>query len=706
MRSQDLRLLLAMNTAIASIHDRDELLRVIMQRLQPVFDFCDVRVFVPEFDGRHHRQLIALPHQLPTLTVQGRRRVSCQLAGHPGSLVERLMQAETPQAFTVAAALAEYPDYVPFQRLTQAGIQSCLTAPLRCRGETIGLFWLNSPHADHFRADQFALFAAVCDQLAVAVSNIVAHEDRLERAQEQTLLLDIGRAIATIREKTDLLPVINQRILPVFGHSIAGIFTLTADGQRHRDWMVEIENTVLDKEVNQVLGSEYAHAGTVIALMMEHDQPDLYDLQQTQADGHGHPQLPLMLKQGLRYAIAAPLRVGGRVIGVFTVVATQPDAFAASQLPLFGAIADQLAVAVANIGAHEEVQRLEKQLRAEKAYLLEELNTSHNFGDIIGSSTTLRAVFQRVRQVAPTDTTVLIEGETGTGKELIARALHRQSSRHDRVLVKLNCATLPAQLIESELFGHEKGAFTGAYDRRIGKFELAHRGTIFLDEVGELPLELQAKLLRVLQEREIERVGGQRVIATDVRVIAATNRNLAQEVAAGRFRADLYYRLSVFPIQLPPLRERRDDIFQLATYFGQKFCRRLNRPFVGIRERCLPELLAYEWPGNVRELENVMEQAVIISNGQALDCGRTLANQPATVDDGAGLADAAPGRPTDLPRSPGLRAERDELERARIVAALHQTKWRIRGPGGAAERLHIKPTTLEARMKKLAIIRK
>ena len=389
----------------------------------------------------------------------------------------------------------------------------------------------------------------------------------------------------------------------------------------------------------------------------------------------------------------------------------QPNAYLTEHLQILDRLRQSMTLTLERVLAFDEIARLSEQLGRENRYLQEEVRTTANFEEIIGTSATLLAVFKQVAQVAPTDTSVLILGESGTGKELFARAVHNLSPRRSKLLIKVNCATLPANLIESELFGHEKGAFTGAIERRIGKFELAHRGTIFLDEIGEMPLDLQTKLLRVLQEKEIERLGGNSIIKTDVRVIAATNRRLEQEVAEGRFRLDLYYRLSVFPLQLPALRDRLEDIAQLAQFFAQKYCRKAGKPYHGISSSALTELLAYSWPGNIRELENIIEQAVIINDGQCpLTLGRPLVSTWIT---GSPARPFQPGLTSNSPLAPPAAAEprtlaevkhrHDETERETILAALTRTHGKIRGKGGAAELLDLKPTTLEYRMEKLGI---
>ena len=339
---------------------------------------------------------------------------------------------------------------------------------------------------------------------------------------------------------------------------------------------------------------------------------------------------------------------------------------------------DELARAESALGA----------LREENAYLEEELRTHAGNGDIAGSSPALRRVLTQVRRVADTDATVLLTGETGTGKELIATAIHRDSRRAGRLLVRVNCAALPAGLVESELFGHERGAFTGAIARKVGRFELADGGTLFLDEIGELPLEFQAKLLRVLQEGEFERVGGARTLRSDVRLIAATNRDLATAVQEGRFRADLFYRLNVFPIHLPPLRERRGDIPEIARHLLRKHAARMGRRVEGFHPDALAALTAYDWPGNVRELENVVERALVLADGPLLRVPGPLHGQ---APSGPGRA----GRPLTL----------DEAQRAHILAVLELTGWRVSGPNGAARILGVKPTTLETRMQKLRIQR-
>ncbi len=425
---------------------------------------------------------------------------------------------------------------------------------------------------------------------------------------------------------------------------------------------------------------------------------------------HQQPLLESMAKTlRMAAALAMPVAVGPAHRFTLSFFSRQPDAYRARHLALLDRLEQPVALTLARVVAFEEIARLSRQLQQENSYLQEEVKTASNFEEIIGTSPYLLRVFNQVSLVAPTDSTVLILGESGTGKELFARAIHSLSARCDKILVKLNCAALPATLIESELFGHEKGAFTGAHDRRIGKFELAKGGTIFLDEIGELPLELQAKLLRVLQEKEIERLGGNAPIKTDVRVLVATNRELEKEVSAGRFRMDLYFRLAVFPITLPPLRERASDVPALASFFAQKAARKLGKSFKGLLPAALQELAAYSWPGNIRELENIIEQSVILSDGQQpLALGRPLVNslfQPATGPAGVGAAPAGSGAAPPQPPKDLLDVKQmqQQTEREYILSVLVKTNGRVRGSGGAAELLHLKPTTLEYRMEKLGI---
>jgi transcriptional regulator with GAF, ATPase, and Fis domain len=366
------------------------------------------------------------------------------------------------------------------------------------------------------------------------------------------------------------------------------------------------------------------------------------------------------------------------------------SAFSQHDAEMLGQVAGQMAMAVNNALAFKQIAELRDRLTHEKQYLEEEINVEHRFDDIVGESTGLRNVLRQIETVAPTDATVLIEGETGTGKELLARAVHRLSPRSERTFIKLNCAAIPAGLLESELFGHEKGAFTGAIVRKMGRLELAHEGTLFLDEVGELPLDLQPKLLRALQEREIERLGGTRPIPINVRLIAATNRDLARMVAEKQFRSDLFYRLKVFPVVAPPLRERAADIPILVRHFVSRHARRMGKAIETIPPEAMAALVAWKWPGNVRELENFLERAVILSRGPVLRV--PLAELEIMEEEEEDAAAAA---------NPTLQA----AERDHILRALREAKGIIGGPGGAAERLGLKRTTLNSKMKKLSIER-
>lgn len=407
-------------------------------------------------------------------------------------------------------------------------------------------------------------------------------------------------------------------------------------------------------------------------------------------DEHRWPRLrERVLRFGIHGLCELPLTTARQRLGTLLFACKQRGAYDNSDFDFLQLVANHVAVAVENALAFEEIQTLKDKLAQEKTYLEEEVRTEHDFGEIIGDSVSLRQVLKKIETVAATGSTVLICGETGTGKELIARALHDLSPRRERTFVKLNCAAIPTGLLESELFGHEKGAFTGAIAQKVGRFELAHRGTLFLDEVGDIPSELQPKLLRVLQEQEFERLGGTKTIKVDVRLVAATHRDLARMVADSRFRSDLFYRLNVFPVVLPPLRERSDDIPRLVRHFTQRFARGMGRRIETIPTTVMEALVRYPWPGNVRELQNVIERAVILSTGPSLEVplGDLLlpaGPAPAAITAGATLADA---------------------EREHILGALRVSGWVIGGPNGAAARLGMKRTTLQKKMTKLGITR-
>jgi formate hydrogenlyase transcriptional activator len=394
-----------------------------------------------------------------------------------------------------------------------------------------------------------------------------------------------------------------------------------------------------------------------------------------------------------------PLVSRGRVLGAFGVVKYQDNAFAGDDIKFLCQIANQVAIAVENALAFGEIRELKDKLAQEKLYLEDEIRSEMNFAQMVGNSASLRKVLKRVETVAPTESTVLIYGETGTGKELIARAIHDLSPRRSKPFVKLNCAAIPTGLLESELFGHEKGAFTGAIAQRLGRFEVANGGTIFLDEIGEVPLELQTKLLRVLQEREFERLGSSRTLRTDARLIAATNRNLEAMVSEQKFRSDLFFRLNVFPVHVPPLREREGDIPLLARNFAQQFSRRMNKVIETIPSATMDALCRYYWPGNIRELQNVIERAVIVSTSPALSVDLADLNFPKAgreLEKSVSLKTPANGALQDV---------LEQSERQQILKALEQSNWVVAGPKGAATQLGMKRSTLQQRIRKLGIAR-
>jgi formate hydrogenlyase transcriptional activator len=392
----------------------------------------------------------------------------------------------------------------------------------------------------------------------------------------------------------------------------------------------------------------------------------------------------LLQAEGVRTMICVPLFSPNRILGTLNVGSLTDGDFSQADVDLLSQVAAQISIAVENALVFEEIAALKNKLAEEKLYLEDEIRSERNFEEIIGESPSLKKILKQVETVAPTESTVLLQGETGTGKELFARAIHNISARRERTLVKINCAAIPTGLLESELFGHERGAFTGAIAQKIGRFELADGGTLFLDEVGDIPPELQPKLLRVLQEQEFERLGGTRTIRVNIRLVAATNRDLVQMVAERQFRSDLFYRLNVFPIQIPPLRDRHEDIPVLVRYFAQKYARQMNKPVDSIPAETMAALTAYRWPGNIRELENLIERAVILSRGATLEVPLVELRESVNPENGA---------------SENL----EVAEREHILRVLRDSGWVLAGPRGAAARLGVKRTTLQARITKLGI---
>jgi len=500
-------------------------------------------------------------------------------------------------------------------------------------------------------------------------------------AEQFQTLLRVSEAIASHRDLPSLFAALARHLRRVV--QFEAVVLLIADEKRRviRQRLLETSLDVGDVPFRE-LPMDEAPGGWV----WQHQKPLI--VPELLTETRWPTVMNLIRSKGGRSLCCLPLSTARNRVGAIGFASFRPNAYTEEGLEFLQLVASQVAVAVDNALAFEKIAELNAKLAEEKLYLEEEIRTQFNFEEIVGDSPAWQRVLRQAEIVAPTDSTVLVLGETGTGKELIARVIHNLSGRRTRTFVKVNCAAIPTGLLESELFGHERGAFTGALNRKIGRFELAHEGTLFLDEVGDIPLELQPKLLRVLQEQEFERLGGTKTLKTDVRIVAATNRNLRQMVAEGCFRSDLYYRLDVFPIHLPPLRERREDIPALVRYFAQKSARRMGRAVESIPASAMQALCSYDWPGNARELENFIERAVILSPGNTLRLPMSeLARAPIRSDGNGSAATLA------------------DAEREHILRALSAANWVIGGPHGAAARLGLKRTTLQSRMQKLGIRR-
>jgi len=516
-----------------------------------------------------------------------------------------------------------------------------------------------------------------------------ALEQELTRERDRLrLVLEVNNAVASNLELRELLNSISVCLHRVIHHDAAALTLYDEESGKLRLFALDktrmvaapFEEGFLIPVDDNPTGLAYTTRAPVLV--------DHIDFKKFSS-----PLVQRAFAGGIRSGCTVPLISHDKVLGVLSVVSTRESAFTQEDAELLSQVGKQIAIAVENALAFREIESLKNKLADEKLYLEEEIQTAYNFEQIIGQSTGLKQVLRHVETAAPTDSTILVLGETGTGKELIARAIHGLSARRERTMVKLNCSAIPTGLLESELFGHEKGAFTGAIAQRIGRFELAHRGSLFLDEVGDIPLELQPKLLRVLQEQEFERLGSAKTIRVDVRLIAATNCDLPQMVAEKKFRSDLYYRLNVFPITIPPLRERAEDIPLLVRFFAQTFARRMRKRIETVTAESVSALTSYSWPGNIRELQNFIERAVILSKGPVLDIPLSEIQAPAK----APTTNGAPQEPAA--------ATLEDAEREHILRVLRETDWVIGGASGAAARLGLKRTTLQSRMRKLGINR-
>jgi formate hydrogenlyase transcriptional activator len=586
---------------------------------------------------------------------------------------------------TVALPSLEHETRFPasIDLMRQAGLQSVCAFPLSTAHRQLGSLVIASAHRNAYSGEEIRFCSLVASQIALAMDDAFNFQ-ALQKAQERLeLLLDLTNRVVSNLNLRDVLRAISASIRRVMQCDGVGIDLPSPDDKKLRLYALDFpDNPGIIQEGFEPPADEKASALRVF------ESGEAVILSKTEIE-----EEPGMPNFGIQSLAHVPLTGRGGIVGVLSLGSWREHAFSEDDLAFLGQIARQVAIAIENAWAFGEVSELKNKLAQEKLYLEDEIRSELKFEEIVGKSEALRRVLQEVETVAPTDSTVLIYGETGTGKELIARAVHNLSSRQSNGFVKLNCAAIPTGLLESELFGHERGAFTGAISQRIGRFELAHRGTMFLDEIGEVPLELQPKLLRVLQEREFERLGSTRTLRTDARLIAATNRDLETLVSEQKFRSDLYYRLNVFPVRVPALRERPEDIPLLVRHFVQQFSRSISKTIDTIPSDTMSTLTKYPWPGNIRELQNVIERAVILTKGPVLNVPSDDLHVPATVNQPVSVAGA----------SRNMRAVLDETERQQIVAALEQSNWTVAGANGAAARLGIKRSTLQSRMQKLGI---
>ena len=676
--------LLEISESIVSHQQLSSLFRDLYRCLKPLidFDFLGLCLYDPERQVTRLHELVA---DQPVHCPPPHER---KLGETPAQTV---LESQQPYYAPDVENDRRFPDFNAMLRAN--GVCTHCMLPLSTAQRKLGALNLGSTRKDAYTPAEIEFMVQVAKQVAVAVDNALNREAAAKYEQQLAcerdrlrILLDVNNAVVANLDTDELFQAISICLKNGFGMEYASLALYDAEIGAFRLHALDFPaSRGLIKE-NAVLPMDGSPSGYVV----RHGTPKLF----TPADIVAlSPQAAeYLFGEGLHSFVSLPLISRQKTLGTLNLGARKEDFFSPDDVSLLAQAAGQIAIALDNSLSYKRIEELNAKLAEEKIYLEDEIRTDHRFDEIIGESAAFKAILKQVETVAPTDSNVLIFGETGTGKELVARAIHALSGRRQGTFVKLNCAAIPTGLLESEMFGHEKGAFTGAIAQRIGRFELAHSGTIFMDEVGEIPLELQTKLLRVLQEREFERLGSSRTIRSDARVIAATNRDLKAMAQDHQFRSDLYYRLNVFPVTVPPLRERPEDIPLLVRYFVQQFARRMNKSVTTISAEDMRTLVRYPWPGNIRELQNLIERAVILSSG-------TVLATPVRELETSEANSASP--PKSAAQADIVTLE--SAEREAILRALQRSGGRVSGPRGAATLLGLKRTTLQARMLKLGI---
>jgi formate hydrogenlyase transcriptional activator len=693
--------LFRISEALSACGEPEELARVLADQLRELisFDHLDALIFKENSNEIEWHEWGTEPIPLPDLPVEETS------TWHVFRTQEPLHIADwsTDDMFPRSKRLLENAGFK---------IGSAIRVPLTTAHRRLGTLGIASRDRNAYGSQDVCFLQVLSRVVALAIDDALnrrrsqAARSELERQNTRlSLLLDLTNRITANLDLTDLLRAISGNVRQVMECDLVAISLLDLESEQFRIYALDFPNSkgfVHEELLTPHSGPTMRAFATLKPVIVNQFDPDEFGPENSQ----------IVLGEGLKTLCIAPLVNRGRAIGVLGLARKEGNSFSEHDAEFLAEVAGQVAIAIENALAYREISELKDKLAQEKLYLEEEIRSELNFEHIIGSSTALKQVLELVETVASSDSTVLLLGDTGTGKELIARAIHDHSRRKDRTFVKLNCAAIPTGLLESELFGHEKGAFTGAISQKIGRLELAHQGTLFLDEVGDIPIEIQPKLLRALQEREFERLGSTQTRRVSVRLVAATNRDLEKMIAAREFRSDLYYRLNVFPIRIPPLRERKEDIPLLVRFFVQKLAGRMKKHIETIPAAAMKSLTNWEWPGNIRELENFVERAVILTRGKSLEVPITELRK-SRVDFSVPNSNGPQDEISRIVRETiseinkettrGAAKEHDETGRQEIMRVLRETKGRVGGADGAAVRMAVNRTTLISRIKKFGI---